>query len=206
MVVGTSDPKWSSKTTHTHNPKNKNKLKLPWSASPRTMLHTRKHTPTIPKNRKKLKLKTKIVRTKLTANCRWGHRLDCKRRRRLRLRSQVNPHQQAHDRWMNGWIESYLCHSVVDGPWWMNGDGWTITCVQKDLVGNYRCTRSLASSRQLLEIAIFVGFRSKLGEYHIIIFSISTNCNYSVCQYLQVSVFIFIYFHLRYLVRISINK
>jgi hypothetical protein len=61
------------------------------------------------------------------------------------------------DGWMNRWIESHRYHSVVDAQWWMNDDGWTITCVQKDLVGNYPGTRSLGTSSQLLEIAVFVG-------------------------------------------------
>jgi hypothetical protein len=39
----------------------------------------------------------------------------------------------------------------------MDRDGWTLAWVQKDLVGNYPWTRLLATSRQLLEIAIFVG-------------------------------------------------
>jgi hypothetical protein len=39
----------------------------------------------------------------------------------------------------------------------MDRDGWTLAWVQKDLVGNYPWTRSLATTSQLIEIAIFVG-------------------------------------------------
>jgi hypothetical protein len=53
-------------------PNKKNKLKLPWSASPRTMLHTRKHTPTIPKNTKKLNIKDNDRSHKIRCKCNGG--------------------------------------------------------------------------------------------------------------------------------------